>query len=455
MKKSYRVPSEKEQRIVENVQVRPIRASERSRFMRLLKNHHYLEDIQPVGEQMLYVAVGPQGGWRALLVFCAAAKHLRHRDRHIGWTSEQRRRRLALVANNARFLLLPRFNISNLGSRVLRLTLERLNEDWQERYGHPLAMVETFVDPEKFQGTVYLANGWVELGKTSGWGRVGRDYYVKHDKPKRLFVRELCRNARRGLQAEHLKRSWAPVEEKVPVGCPYKAEELRSLVEHLKEVEDFRTRIQSYPVWSLLSIVALAYLCGSPRGQKDLAKFARRLSNGQRRALGIRRNRRTGKYPSPSQPTFSRLLSKVKGEQVEQALLVFQRQVRGPAPKDEVVAMDGKAARRSRGQQVLTAVGVPSQYYLGSAAVPVDKTNEIPVARELIARLDLEGRLVGLDALHTHGETARVLVQEAGADYMLTVKDNQKGIRRTVQTMFAATEAAFSPSAHHRDDGVE
>jgi hypothetical protein len=302
---------------------------------------------------------------------------------------------------------------------------------------------------------VYLANGWVELGKTSGWGRVGRDYYVKHDKPKRLFVRELCRNARRGLQAEHLKRAWAPVEEKVPVGCPYKAKEIRSLVEHLKSVEDFRTRIQSYPVWSLLSIIALAYLCGSQRGQKDLAKFARRLSNGQRRALGIRRDRRTGKYPSPSQPTFSRLLSKVKGEQVEQAVLVFQQQVRGPAPKDEEVAMDGKAARRSRGQQVLTAVAVPSQYYLGSAAVPVDKTNEIPVARELIARLDLEGRLVGLDALHTHGETARVLVQEAGSDYMLTVKDNQKGIRRTVQTMFAATEAAFSPSAHHRDNGVE
>jgi hypothetical protein len=228
MKKKYRVPSEKEQQIVENVRVRPIRASERARFMRLLKKHHYLHDIQPVGEQMLYVAVGPQGGWRALLVFCAAAKHLRHRDRHIGWTSEQRRRRLALVANNARFLLLPRFNISNLGSRVLRLTLERINEDWQKRYAHPLAMVETFVDPDRFQGTVYLANGWVELGQTSGWGRVGRDYYVKHNKPKRLFVRELCRNARRGLQAEHLKRAWASVEEKVAVGCPYKAKEIRS-----------------------------------------------------------------------------------------------------------------------------------------------------------------------------------------------------------------------------------
>jgi predicted transposase YbfD/YdcC len=60
--------------------------------------------------------------------------------------------------------------------------------------------------------------------------------------------------------------------------------------------------------------------------------------------------------------------------------------------------------------------------------VPVDKTHEIPVARERFKRLDLENRLVGADALHTQTETARVLVQEKGADYSLTVKDNPKGL---------------------------
>ena len=88
------------------------------------------------------------------------------------------------------------------------------------------------------------------------------------------------------------KPAWAPVEEKVAPRCTHKAKEIRSLVEHLKTVPEFRTRIQSYPVWSLLAIVALAYLCGASRGQKDLAKFARQMSRGQRRALGIRRNRR-------------------------------------------------------------------------------------------------------------------------------------------------------------------
>ena len=98
---------------------------------------------------------------------------------------------------------------------------------------------------------------------------------------------------------------------------------------------------------------------------------------------------------------------------------------------------------------------VPSLYYLGSAPVPVDKTNEIPVARALFRRLDLEGRLVGLDALHTQVQTACDLLQEAGADYMLTVKGNQKGIRKTLRKMFAATPAAFSPSTHDADHGLE
>jgi len=452
MRTKPRLPSEKEQRLIDTVSVRPIRSDERVRFMKVLERHHYLGEIQPVGEQILYVAVGQNGGWRALLVFCAAAKHLRHRDQWIGWTDEQRRRRLALVANNARFLILPGYAVPNLATRVLKLALDRVSEDWQQRYRHLLAVVETFVDPDKFQGTVYKAGGWIELGLTSGVGRVGRDYYVRHNKPKRLFVCELCRNARRGLQAEHLKPVWVGVEEKVSPRCTHKAKEIRSLTEHFKQVPDFRSRIQSYPVWSLVTIIALAYLCGAPRGPKDLAKFARQMSRGQRRALGIHRNRQR-QIPAPSLSTFTRVLNAVDARAVEAAILAFQEQVRGPAPQDEIVAIDGKAAKRSGGEMLLNAVTVPSLYYLGSEPVPVDKTNEIPVARAMFERLDLVGRLVGLDALHTQTETACRIVQEGGADYLFTVKGNQKGLRRTLRTRFstAATPAAFSPSTHNAD----
>lgn len=453
MKSKIRLPSEMEQALLERVEVRPVRPWEEVRCERLLERHHYLGSARPVGERLYYVAVTPHGGWLAVLVFCAAAKHLRHRERWIGWTNEQRRRRLGLVVNNVRFLILPGKEVPNLGSRVLRLTLARLSADWQKRYGHPLCLVETFVDPQQFQGTVYTASGWVELGQTSGYRRCNRDYYVRHNRPKRLFVRELCKNVRRSLQAEHLKPALAVVEKKVAPRCTLSSHLLRSLLEHFKTVPDFRGRIASYPLWSLLAIVALAHFCGAPRGQKELAGFAKKLTQAQRRALGIRRHRRRGKYPSPSQPTFCRLLRGVDPLKVEEAILAFQEHLRGQAPKQQVVAIDGKELKHSRGQHLLTAVAVPSQYYLGSA--PVDeKTNEIPVARELIQRLDLEGCLVGLDALHTQVDTARELVQDCGADYLLTVKANQKGLRGTIKGLLTPPESgAFSPSAHDTDKG--
>jgi hypothetical protein len=142
---------------------------------RLLDDHHYLGSLKPVGERLYYVATDASGQWLAILVFGAAANHLRARDRWINWTNEQRRRRLSLIANNCRFLVLPGRSVPNLGSRVLRLTLDRLSADWQARYGHPILVVETFVDPEQFAGTVYTANGWEELGETDGWGRQRRD----------------------------------------------------------------------------------------------------------------------------------------------------------------------------------------------------------------------------------------------------------------------------------------
>ena len=70
------------------------------------------------------------------------------RDQWMGWTEEQRRRRLALVVNNCRFLFLPDKSVPDFGSRSLRLVLERLSADWQARYGHSVLVVEAFVDTD-------------------------------------------------------------------------------------------------------------------------------------------------------------------------------------------------------------------------------------------------------------------------------------------------------------------
>jgi len=444
MAKPIRLPDAAQQELLNQVQVALAAPAEIPRIQSLLKQHHYLGGIRPVGQRLYYLARDASGRWLAILLFSAPAKHLKDRDRWIGWTEEQRRRRLSLVTNNSRFLLLPQCTVPNLGSRVLRLTLERLPQDWQNHYGHPVEIVETFVDPQQFSGTIYTASGWTELWQTDGWGRVRRDYYVKHDKPKRLFVRALRRQSCRSLQAEHLKPDLAVVEAKVPPRCAPRAREIRSIVEQFKKLPDYRARVESYPLFSLAALILLAMLCEAPRGQTDLAKFAGTLSQGQRRALGIRRNPH-GQYPAPSQSTFSRFLAGVDPLKLQENLLEIQRLVRGAAPKDELVVIDGKEPRHGSGSSVLSAVTVPSQHCLGSAMVD-QKTNEIPVAqKQLIPSLDLEGRLVSLDALHTQDETARAVVMESGGDYLLTVKNNQPALRANLEKKVTAPRADFPP----------
>jgi hypothetical protein len=96
----------------------------------------------------------------------------------------------------------------NLASRALGLNLERLSADWQAKYGHPIVMVESFVDPEWFRGTAYKVTGWEAQGSTAQYWRVREDFYEAHDRPKQLFVRELVKHARRGLRARQLPARW-------------------------------------------------------------------------------------------------------------------------------------------------------------------------------------------------------------------------------------------------------
>lgn len=444
MRKAPARPTRHQQHLLDSIVVRLLEAHEWPRCHQLLDEHHYLGALRPVGERLHYVVADAGGDWLGVLVFCAAARRLRPRDQWIGWSDEQRRRRLPLVVSNSRFLLLPEKSVPNLASKTLALVLARLSTDWQARYAHPVLLVETFVDPAQFCGTLYTASGWSELGSTDGCGRHARDFYVRHDRPKRLFARELSKNARRSLQAEHLRPALAVVEGRTPARPTQNAPQLRSLCEHFKAVPDYRARIGSYPLWSLLAIVACAHLADAPRGQKDVAAFAGRLSQRQRSALGIRKNPKSGRCPAPSQPTFCRLYAKVDALSIERAALDFQTQVRGAPPPGELIVLDGKEPRHTGGHGVLTAVTVPGQHYLGSAMVD-EKTNEIPVARELFPRLELDGRIVSLDALHTQQESARALVLEHGADYLLTVKGNQPTVRENIERLVPEAPAAFFP----------
>lgn len=445
MSKCFRMPQADEQVVLEELQIQLVSLEGLPRFQSLLRRHHYLGAIKPVGERLYYVATW-RGQWLALLVFCAAAKHLRHREKWIGWTQSQRRKRLGLVTNNARFLILPHWNLPNLATRAMALCLDRLAQDWQGRYNHPVWVAESFVDTQLFRGTAYRAGGWTELGPTQGYGRCQQDYYVKHNRPKALFVKALNKTARRSLCAEHLPAALvATVESKVPPRPAMGAGPLRSLRQRFLAVSDFRGRVESYPLSSLLTIIACAHLCGAPRGHRDLKAFARGMSQAQLRACGVRRDRKKDCYPYPSKATFGRVLRAVDPLAVEAVLLDWQAQVRGPAPKEELLAADGKELRMSQGAQVVTLTHPQSHYYRGSQLVE-NKSNEIPAVRQLIGRVDVAGTLVGIDALHTQTETGRQIVQEAGGDYMLTVKANQKELQQTLAQRLPSEKELFFPS---------
>jgi hypothetical protein len=450
-KPKFRRPLTEEQHILDHVVVRPIMAKERRRYDQLMCEHHYLKSHQLVGEQLCYVATY-RGQWLALSSWSAAARHLKGRDSFIGWTPEQCRRRRALLANNARFLILPGEHLPNLASRVMRLVLERLSKDWQEHYKHPIAMVESFVDPEQFRGTTYRCSGWTQLGLTQGYGRVGRDYYIAHEQPKQLWVKTLVKNAARRLRADKLPEHWAVVETKVKPRCTAKSAELKALADHLAQIPEYRSKHSlGFPLAGMLTLVAVAMFCGVVRGKKDLAAFARTLSEHQLRALRFRRDRKTGRLRCPGVTTFFRILNEVDEQALELALLAWQDQILGPV-QDRLIALDGKELRHSQGGELVSAIGAQSGRWMGTVRTP-DKTNEITAARTLLerlnARVDLSGKVVILDALHTNDETARLVVQELGADYLFTVKANHETLHKRVSGLLQTR--AFSPSGPGQD----
>ena len=412
--------------------------------------HHYLHNASLVGEHLRY-AFTYKGRSLAFATWSAASFHIKDRDQFIGWSHDQCRRRRGLVANNSRLLVMPDCHYPNLVSRFMKLMLKRLSEDWLKRWGHPIALVETFVDPRYYTGTAYKVSGWSHLGKTAGWKRDAEDFYEKNDAPKQIWIRELAREACVKLRAEHLPTEWAKVEETSSVRCTAKAPEIRSLMESvIKEVPEFRrAQALAYPLPGLVCLMVMAAAQGVVRGPQDLADYADTLSQGQLRALRFRPDPHTREVRSPKRTTFVRVLRQVDDDLIERVLLRWQDQVLGPR-QDRMVIFDGKKVRHA-GVEIVNAVDSQGRF-LGSV-VTESKSNEIPAARQLLAGQDLAGKILVADAAHTQTQRARQILFEGGGDYLLTVKGNQSTLESTLEKLFE--KQRFSPSAHSQDTGLE
>jgi hypothetical protein len=428
---------------LEDVIVRPIRVEERRLWQQLMARYHYLGFHNTVGEAIRYVAtLGAH--WVALLAWAAAAFKSRHREAWIGWDEALKERRLHLVANNVRFLILPGMQRKNLASKVLAVNLQRLSQDWQQRYGHPIWLAETFIDLSRFAGTCYRAAGWIPLGETRGFGK--RRYgYCAHGHPKTLFVRPLHPAAARLLSAPFSPPRFprSPAKENFRMldvnRLPLEGE--GGLLELLRTLTDPRQRRGvRHPLVCIVAIATCACLAGA-RSFEAMAQWAKELSRDALKRLG-------GTRPKPPSEKCLRLtLQRLDGVALDRQLGAWL--ARHNLRPGKAVAVDGKTLRGAHdgpqpAPRLLSAV--LHQQGIVIAQHPVeDKTNEIPCLPPLLDALPLQGVVVTADALHTQTETARYLVEDKHADYLFTVKENQPTLKQDIADLQLD---AFPPSAH-------
>jgi SRSO17 transposase len=151
-----------------------------------VKQFHYLGYEKLLGHRLKYLALIEEYTVAALS-WSAPALKIGDRDRFIGWSEDQRRTHLNRIVNNSRFLIMPWVNVRNLASHVLSLNIKCLANDWEQRFGKKPWLLETFVDPSRYQGTSYKAANWTPVGKTNGFGKQGRGY-VHHGSIKEVYV---------------------------------------------------------------------------------------------------------------------------------------------------------------------------------------------------------------------------------------------------------------------------
>jgi len=334
------------------LQIRVVHPSEEALFQSLMNKHHYLGALPKISDTIWYVATSDDQ-WLALLTFSASALRCSARDQWIGWDYRHQFDRLKLVVNNSRFLILPGSHYKNLGSQILSLSRKRIQQDWVERFGYPVLLLETFVDPTFFTGTVYRASNWIEVGKTKGYRRSGKGYSKKIHSQKLIFLQPLQRNSRQLLSRPVLHERYHSGR----VRMKLRAAHQDSLYDYFREIDDpRRAQGRKHPLPTVLALVAAAILCGM-RGYKDIHLWVDNL--GQKSLARFRCRKRQGKYESPSRTVIRNVMIGVSPAQLNQSLAAWNEQY---GSEDDSLAIDGKTmcnAIDGNGHQthIMSAIG--------------------------------------------------------------------------------------------------
>jgi predicted transposase YbfD/YdcC len=450
---------------VRDLSVAPITSGELARFDAQLDEHHWLGH-RMVGETLRYAALDANGEWVALLGFASPAFSCGPRDRFIGWSREAQSRRLRFVASNQRFCILPAGR-QNTASAVMSRTLKRLSADWTEAWGHPVLLVETFVDPSRHVGTCYGASSFLRVGTTAGYGRRSGSY-VEHGQVKDVYVRALHRYSVKVLAGtfDHPLLSTNPRSSVAQID--FNTADLSSLIERITMITDPRDpRGVRHGFASTLVLIACATLAGH-KSLVALSEWCDSSSQEVLTRLGTRISPSTGLRMPPSYATIRRAAMSVDADEFDLIVNTWAAQqadrrrpalVRpcatspvieddsndtgshdtgssaqggggtGPGAELVGVAVDGKAVRGARRPdgtrvQLLAAQRHDTGMVIGQRNVDNDKTNEILAFAPLLEPLELVGRVVTADAMHTQREAAEFVVGKRG-HYIFGVKENQ------------------------------
>lgn len=414
--------------VLGELEVATVGGEDLPRAVRLLEEEHYLGAARPVGRTLVQ-AVHHQGRWVALLAWGPAALRLADRDAEIGWTDNQRAERIGLIVQNRRFLVLAKTRMPNLASRALALAVSALPAAWEQAHGYRPLLAETFTDIEAFEGTCYKAAAWQPCGITKGFTREHRcDYFFRNDRPKKLWLRVLHRNAGPMLCSIEMPPQYAAgLNLNSPErALPLRAAQLESLRDVLREVPDPRARNRSFPCSSLLLLVAMGLLAGR-KSLASIQRYGQFLTQKQRATLGWPSNRAGTFRPAPSYSALYNLLCKIDPHGFAAALNGWLAAPHGTLPRG--LAIDGKYVRNL----VLTLClsehesGAPAAIAIAAQA-PVNeetkKEGELTCARRLYATTPLHGATVTGDALNCEAQSI-TLVVENGGDALFQLKANQ------------------------------
>ena len=367
-----------------------------------------------------------------VLIWCAAAWHLKGRDEAIGWDPVTRSRRLKLIIQLRRFLVLDQTRRPNLASQSLGLALRSVAAQWHATHGYQPLLAESFSDPESHAGTVYKVTNWQLAGDTKGYSQTRpsdttTDYYEPNGRPKKLWLYPLHPRAYSLMCAPELPKTSAQADTG-PGGerSPLKITHLKSLRQAFLEVPDPRSpHSRRHPLSAMLTLIALGMVMGG-KDMTDIHQKITPLSQSHREAIGLTRREKdgSGRLKMPGYDALNDLINNIDPVAFATALTRWLQDNQGILPQS--LALDGKSIGNGKTGIIITLCQQETGRPVAMRpATGKKEDSEVSEARALLAsdEVKLDNKLLTLDPLHNKTDTLRLIVEQGG-DYLVGTKAN-------------------------------